>query len=143
MSARLAAENTIFMLQADQIGACGGNDFRGPSIVANDIFADFELRTGRIIVPATGRGHRDHAGLQVRAGRGDSEMQIVRESRDSALAWQVAPHEREVAKWRHAWIPLWGRVNAVMARAKLAMTCSSWGSFSSSSPPSFNLWINW
>ena len=101
IAAGLAAKDSIFVLEADDVEARIVQKFGGLNIVADRFVVDLEAHGRRIVIGAAGVRHGDDAGLQIRAIDRDRSMKIMGEGRDAAATRQMIADERNTLKRAH------------------------------------------
>ena len=103
MAAGLAAENSEFVLQANDVEPARVQEVRGADIFLDVAVPDLEDDRGGIVIALAVVGHRDDAGLEVRACNGYRLMQVSGEGGDTASARQRIADEGDAAERRHVW----------------------------------------
>ncbi len=101
MSAGLAAENSVFVLKANDVEARIVQKLGSLNILADRFVVDLEAHSRRIVIGAAGVRHGDDAGLEIRASCRDRAMKIMGKGRDSAAARKMIADERNTLKRFH------------------------------------------
>ena len=96
--AGLAAENSVFVLERNDVEICIVQELGGTNIIVDHLVADLESHGRRIVIGATGVRHGDDAGLQIRARCCDRPMKIMGKGRYSAAARKMIADERHTLK---------------------------------------------
>ena len=98
IAAGLAAENSVFVLKADDVEARSVQEFGGADIVVDRLFADLEADARRIVVGLIEDRSLRRRGLETRARRRDRLMKIMGECRDAAAARKMIADEGDPLK---------------------------------------------
>jgi hypothetical protein len=95
------AENSVFVLKADDVETCLVQKFGTPSIFVAYLFSNLIAYCRGIVIGATGVRHGDDAGFQLRSGYRDRSMKIMGKGSDSAAARKMIAYERNTPERTH------------------------------------------
>ena len=95
------AEDSILMLEANDVEALLVQEFGGLNILADRFVVDLEENCRRILIGVTRVRHGDDPGLQLRAIERDRSMKIMGKGRDAAATGQMIADERNTLKRLH------------------------------------------
>ena len=99
--AGLPAEDSILVLQANDVKALVVQKLGGLNVFADDVVVDLQAHRRRIVVAAARVRHGDDAGFQLRAIERNRPMKIMGEGRDAAAARQMIADERNTLERTH------------------------------------------
>ena len=91
----VAAEDPVFVLNADEAQMAEVHELRGAGVVRFDVLPDLELHFIGILVLPRGLGYGEHHRQDAAVVTGDRKREIGSERRDSAAAWTVGADERD------------------------------------------------
>jgi hypothetical protein len=100
VAARRAAEDAVFMLQANEVHVVAVEEISGASIGGGVALRDFEADARRIVVARFGVVDRQREARRVRVGGGDGFTQVGGEGRDAALPRHVIADEGDSLEGR-------------------------------------------
>ena len=99
--ASFPAEDSILVLEANDVEALLVQEFGGLNILADRFVVDLEENCRRILISVARVRHGDDPGLQLRAIERDRSMKIMGKGRDAAATGQMIADERNTLKRLH------------------------------------------
>ena len=100
MTAGGSAEDSEFVLEADDIDVADVEEIRGPQIRKNILFFHFEANHVRVLVAALNIVDRNREALALRVRVCYGCEQVGRKRSDAALTWQVVTDKSNFANRR-------------------------------------------